>query len=338
METCCFICDRSALRFVVVIVLVIVAIAPVRAMGAIGPIGPIAAQQTTAPTQKKATPTAEPQAQEPVPPDHYDPDDVKTYADVRTEDKAVTVQGRPFAIHFYRPIKPGAAIPAIYACGDGGWRGLAPRTAQQLAHMGFAVAGIDSKVYLREYSTFSAPLTIKQLATDYVDIAKDLRAYAEVQPTTPVYVYGWSLGAGFAIAVGADEATRVNWAGIISIGLPKQNQLVSGLGANHANLKAEENSRFGFRTQDLMSLVTPLPLVMIQSTTDTASPPKVGQALYGAAKDPKHIVLIKASNHRFSGARDEFYAALGDAVSWMRDPASGFKATETSMQRHAIDR
>jgi len=78
---------------------------------------------------------------------------------------------------------------------------------------------------------------------------------------------------------------------------------------------------------------------MIQSTADTASPPKVGQALYSAAKDPKHFVLIKASNHRFSGARDEFYAALGDAVSWMRDPASGFKATETtSMKSHAIDR
>jgi len=29
-------------------------------------------------------------------------------------------------------------------------------------------------------------------------------------------------------------------------------------------------------------------------------------------------VLIKASNHRFSGARDEFYEALGNAVTWMQ--------------------
>src|SRR5215510_9574899 len=332
METCSFIRDRSALRFVVVVVVVITAITTVRAMG---PMSAIASQQTTAPAQKKNN-QADPQ--EPVPPDHYDPDDIKTYADVLTEDKVVTVRGRPFMVHFYRPTKEGAAIPAIYACGDGGWRGLAPRTGQQLAHIGFAVAGIDSKVYLREFSSFSAPLTIKQLAADYVDIANSLRPYAEVPPTTPIYVYGWSLGAGFAIAVGSDEATRTNWAGIISIGLPKQNQLVSGVGANHANLNVESNSRFGFRTEDFIPLVTPLPLVMIQSTADTASPPKVGQALYGAAKDPKHFVLIKASNHRFSGARDEFYAALGDAVSWMRDPASGFKAAETSMQRHAIDR
>jgi fermentation-respiration switch protein FrsA (DUF1100 family) len=295
-------------------------------------------QQTTTPNQKKPNEPAKQEAQEPIPPDHYDPDDVKTYPDVRSEDKVVTIQGRPFTVHFYRPRKEGSATPAIYACGDGGWRGLAPRTAQQLAHIGFAVAGIDSKVYLREFSSFTAPLTIKQLAKDYADIAESLRGYAQVQPATPVYVYGWSLGAGFAIAVGTDEATRSNWAGIISVGLPRQNQLVSGVGANHANLDTEANSRYGFRSQNLMALVTPLPLVMIQSTADTASPPKVGQALFSAAKDPKHFVLIKASNHRFSGARDEFYAALGDAVTWMRDPAAGFKSSETSMQRHAIDR
>src|SRR5215475_13450495 len=103
------------------------------------------------------------QAQEPVPPDHYDPDDTKTYADVKTEDRIVEVRGRPFTIHFYRPNNDAAATPAIYACGDGGWRGLAPRTAQELAHIGFAVAGIDSKIYLRQFSSVTTPLTISQL-------------------------------------------------------------------------------------------------------------------------------------------------------------------------------
>jgi len=174
-----------------------------------------------------------------VPPDRYDPDDAKTWADVVTEDRHVAVRGQQFNVHFYRPDGDRPAIPAIYACGDGGWRGLAPRTAQELAHMGFAVAGIDSKVYLREFSTLQNPLTIKQLAHDYVDVANALRSYAKVNPETPVYVYGWSLGAGFAIAVGSDVETRSNWAGIISIGLPRQNQLVSGVNGNHANLSNE---------------------------------------------------------------------------------------------------
>jgi len=258
-------------------------------------------------------------AQEAVPPDHYDPDDMKTWPDVVTEDRDVTVRDQQFRVHFYRPRNDNPAVPAIYACGDGGWRGLAPRTAQQLAHLGFAVAGIDSKVYLREFSSPQHPLGINQLSRDYADIARALRIYAKVDTATPVYVYGWSLGAGFAIAVGSDSQTRANWAGIISIGLPKQNQLVSGLGANHANLNNEANASYGFRSQDVLAQIAPMPLVMIQSTSDTASPQKVGNMLFESAKNPKKYVLIKASNHRFSGARDEFYAALGDAVAWMKE-------------------
>src|SRR5690242_20386068 len=265
------------------------------------------------------TPAVRVEAQEPVPPDHYDPDDAKTWADVVTEDRAVTVRRQQFTVHFYRPLKDGPARPAIYACGDGGWRGLAPRTAQELAHMGFAVAGIDSKIYLREFSSTNNPLTIKQLARDYVDTAVALRDYARVEAPRPVYVYGWSLGAGFAIAVGSDVDTRANWAGIISIGLPRQNQLVSGVRGNHTNLNNESTSNYGFRSEEVMGRIAPVPLVMIQSTTDTASPQKVGNALFASAKDPKKYVLIKANNHRFTGAREEFYAALNDAVTWMRE-------------------
>ena len=258
-------------------------------------------------------------AQEPVPPDHYDPDDTKTWPDVVTEDRNITIRGQQFRVHFYRPQGDNAATPAIYACGDGGWRGLAPRTAQQLAHMGFAVAGIDAKVYLRQFSSVNNPLTIKQLAHDYADAATALRDYAKVDAAAPVYVYGWSLGAGFAIAVGSDAETRANWAGIVSIGLPKQNQLVSGLGANHANLNVGGKAIYGFRSEEVMGRIAPVPLVMIQSTSDTASPPKVGNELFATANNPKKYVLIKASNHRFSGARDEFYTALGNAVTWMRE-------------------
>jgi len=83
---------------------VTVATAPVRA---IGPIRPVAPQQPTTPNQKKTNESAQQEPQEPVPQDHYDPDDVKTYADVRSEDKVVTVRGRPFLVHFYRPVKEG---------------------------------------------------------------------------------------------------------------------------------------------------------------------------------------------------------------------------------------
>jgi fermentation-respiration switch protein FrsA (DUF1100 family) len=80
----------------------------------------------------------------------------------------------------------------------------------------------------------------------------------------------------------------------------------------------------------VLAQIAPVPLVMIQSTSDTASPQKVGNVLFAAAQDPKKYVLIKASNHRFSGARDEFYTALGDAVTWMRGQRKEPQITRTN--------
>jgi len=112
-----------------------------------------------------------------------------------------------------------------------------------------------------------------------------------------------------------------------------QNQLISGVSGNHANLNIDTNSLYGFRSANVMAAISPLPLVMIQSTSDTASPPKVGRTLFATARDPKQYVLIKASNHRFSGAREEFYSALTNAVAWMREATKNGKSTQTAVMK-----
>ncbi|PWT92340.1 MAG: hypothetical protein C5B55_06645 [Blastocatellia bacterium] len=304
METLDLVRHRSLLGSIAIVAVVAFAFS----------LGTLLAQTPAAGSATEQTKTERGQ----IPADHYDPDDIKTYEDVVTEDRQVSVRDQTFTVHFYRRRDETARTLAIYACGDGGWRGLAPRTAQQLAHVGFAVAGIDSKIYLRELSSAQNPLTFKQIASDYAVIAAALRSYAAVDAKAPVYVYGWSLGAGLAIAVGSDIDTRANWAGIVAIGLPAQNQLVSGVGGNYTDLKNPANSRFGFRSDALLSGLSPVPLVMIESTSDSASPQKVSRKLFAAARDPKQYVLIKAENHRFTGARNEFYSALSNAVAWIR--------------------
>src|SRR6266850_2492801 len=343
METHCIIRYRVVLRSSVLFLVACLALASGQGNARAQTPASAKTMEPSGAKDKSAPPIEKPQ--EDVPADHFDPDDQKTFDDVVFEDRAVTIRGRQFTLHLYRPKASGAATPAIYACGDGGWRGLAPRTAQELAHIGFAVAGVDSKIYLRELSSTQEPLTIKQLAQDYATMAQVVRGYAQVEKTAPVYVYGWSVGAGFAVAVGSDADTRSNWAGIISIGLPSQNQLVSGVGGNHADLKSADNARYGFRTESVMGGISPLPLMMIQSTTDTASPQKVGRLLFAAARDPKQYVLIKANNHRFSGAREEFYVALGGAMTWIRQArttsadkqtAGGLNTTDTVTARPEV--
>jgi dienelactone hydrolase len=329
METRCLIRYRSVLHFLVLVLGAWVVLTNGQGQARAQSPESTNTRQPSGSKGKNAPPPVE-TSQEAVPADHFDPDDQKTYDDVVSEDRAVAIRGRRLLLHLYRPKASGRALPALYACGDGGWRGLAPRTAQQLAHLGLAVIGIDSKVYLRELSSAQEPLTIPQLAEDYTTMAQVAREYAQAEKTEPVYVYGWSVGAGFAVAVGSDANTRSNWAGIIAIGLPQQNQLVSGVGGNYVDLKVGANARYGFRTERVIGGISPLPVMIIESTTDTASPQKVGKLLFAAARDPKQYVLIKANNHRFSGAREEFYAALGGALTWIRQTHASGADTQTA--------
>src|SRR6266850_565535 len=312
METHCIIRYRVVLRSSVLFLVACLALASGQGNARAQTPASAKTMEPSGAKDKSAPPIETPQQD--VPADHFDPDDQKTFDDVVFEDRAVTIRGRQFTLHLYRPKASGAATPAIYACGDGGWRGLAPRTAQELAQ-------------------------------DYATMAQVVREYAHAEKAAPVYVYGWSVGAGFAVAVGSDADTRSNWAGIISIGLPSQNQLVSGVGGNYVDLRTAANARYGFRTASVMGGISPLPLMMIQSTTDTASPQKVGKLLFAAARDPKQYVLIKANNHRFSGAREEFYVALGGAMTWIRQArttsadkqtAGGLNTTDTVTARPEV--
>ena len=101
------------------------------------------------------TPAVRVEAQEPVPQDHYDPDDAKTWADVVTEDRAVAVRGQQFNVHFYRPQKDGSPRLAIYACGDGGWVGIIDLTAQHFTPA-FAAACVDGLLWDPTDNTFWA--------------------------------------------------------------------------------------------------------------------------------------------------------------------------------------
>jgi len=64
--------------------------------------------------------------------------------------------------------------------------------------------------------------------------------------------------------------------------------------------------------------VSPLPLVMIQSTKDEYVPEADYRAFEKAAGEPSRLVLIDASNHRFTDKLPELRKAYADALDWIR--------------------
>ena len=69
----------------------------------------------------------------------------------------------------------------------------------------------------------------------------------------------------------------------------------------------------------------PLPLYMIQSSKDEYVPKAEYERLNARAREPKKLVLIDASNHRFTDKRPELRAAYAAGLAWIaqQTPARG---------------
>jgi fermentation-respiration switch protein FrsA (DUF1100 family) len=73
-----------------------------------------------------------------------------------------------------------------------------------------------------------------------------------------------------------------------------------------------------FKSADYIPKVAPLPLAAIASTHDEYTSLAMTQKLYAAAGEPKRLVVIDASDHKYGGKTAEFFAALRDSLNWIQ--------------------
>ena len=69
--------------------------------------------------------------------------------------------------------------------------------------------------------------------------------------------------------------------------------------------------------------VTPAPLAAIHATKDEFVPLTEVRRIMDAAREPKRLWVVNASNHRFSDTLMEFDQRLMEAVDWVRQHAVG---------------
>ena len=66
--------------------------------------------------------------------------------------------------------------------------------------------------------------------------------------------------------------------------------------------------------------MTPAPLAVIHSTQDEFVPLSEVRRVVDAAREPKRLWVVRASDHRFSDNLEEFDQRLLEAVAWVRAP------------------
>jgi hypothetical protein len=246
----------------------------------------------------------------------------------RTFTTRVTLHGQSLELHIAAPEQavPDTPIPhapiVLYASGDGGWFGTAVDMFHQLARAGYPVVGFSSRAFLKIQRPHGGLVNAAQLAVDYDAIVAHARATLHLGDASPVVLTGWSRGAAFSVLAASAPAARGHVAGIIAIGLDAGEDLAAPPYAEATDDDRDgqpggTDRKWRFDNYATIGRLGPLACAVIQASHDNYLPASAARRLFGPDTDRRRLYAIDAKNHRFTGGKAAFDAALLDALHWI---------------------
>ena len=225
----------------------------------------------------------------------------------------VLIRGRTQHVYYYPAggtyLHPALCI--LFAPGDGGWRGAAVGMAGRMASFGYDVYGLDTKQYLEGLSD---PISLRpgDVMADFQQLSERLAS----GKARRVILIGWSEGAGLMVLAAASVEGRRYYQGVITMGLGDSNVLGWSWLDDVTYVTKMEPREPTFSALSYMDKISPLPLMMLQSSRDEYVPLEEAKRLFERAREPKKFALIEAQNHRFDGNLEEFFRRLSEALRW----------------------
>jgi hypothetical protein len=101
------------------------------------------------------------------------------------------------------------------------------------------------------------------------------------------------------------------------MGLPATAELAWRWTDFTAWITKKDSGEPAFAATDFLPAVSPLPLYMIQSTHDEYVTEREYRQIEAAARPPSTLMLIDASNHRFTDRIDELRKRYLAALAWI---------------------
>ena len=228
----------------------------------------------------------------------------------------VAVRGRSVPLTLY---VPAAGVPqrgtVIMGSGDVGWVGLAVTASEFLVAQGYVVAGVNVRHYLSTFTSGAGHVSVDQIAQDYRTFAQYLKSRQLLRD--PVAISGVSEGAALAVAAGAASANH-DWVdGVLTMGLPPTAELAWRWSDFSTWVTKKDSNEPSFAPADVIAGIAPKPLWMVQSTRDEYVAEADYRRFETVARDPKRLVLIEASNHRFTDRIPELERQLLAGLNWI---------------------
>jgi alpha-beta hydrolase superfamily lysophospholipase len=236
-----------------------------------------------------------------------------------TQKLPFVVRTKALTLTVYRPAgTPQGTV--IMGSGDAGWVGLAVRMSEFLAQQGLIVIGFNVREYLSSFTAGNQHVSIADVRSDYHAMSELLAHTGLVH--RPVLLSGVSEGAALAVVAAGDPGSRTWVDGVVAIGLPTTAELAwrwMDIAALITRRDADEPS---FAPWDYVGAVSPIPLAMIQSSTDEYITEADRVRLLSAARAPKRLTMIAAANHRFTDKLPELRNELLAAIAWVNSAAA----------------
>jgi dienelactone hydrolase len=223
----------------------------------------------------------------------------------------LSIRGHDQTLHLYGT--RGSPV-AIVSSGDGGWVHLAPHVAERLAADGFFVVGVDVKSYLAGFTTRTSSLAPSDVSGDF----RQLISYADAGTPGKPLLIGVSEGAGLSALAATDPSVKSAVAGVVGLGLPDINELAWRWKDSIVYLTHATPREPTFSVAAIVGRIAPVPLAAIYSSHDEFVPPAEVDRTMNAAREPKRLWTVNASDHRFSDNLAGLDRTLHDAIDWIR--------------------
>lgn len=201
------------------------------------------------------------------------------------------------------------------ASGDVGWVGLSVSLSEFLVERGYLVVGVNTRQYLAAFTSGKAHVTVDDVPGDFAALRQFLESRRWL--VRPTILAGVSEGASITVLAASHEQNHAWTDGVITMGLPASAELAWRLKDVASWITKTIANEPTFSPLDYVARVSPLPLVMIQSMKDEYVPEADYRKYDATARAPKKLVLIDASNHRFTDRMDRLRAEIVSALDWI---------------------
>jgi type IV secretory pathway VirJ component len=229
----------------------------------------------------------------------------------------VTVRGKVLTLEVYRSAQPQTVGTIFMGSGDVGWVGLAVDMSEYLSARGYTVIGINARQYLGSFTSGKGTLTTSEPPNDFRAIFEFLERRKLITP--PVFVSGVSEGAALAVLAGAGAQNRTWVNGVMTMGLPPTAELGWKWTDFTSWITKKDSDEPMFMPKEFVPAIAPIPLCMIHSTKDEYVTEADYRLFERVAREPKKLILINASNHRFTDRRPELQKEVLGCLAWMRE-------------------